>query len=220
LALVGGAFAGPAVGGAQAAPVAKPVTADVVPDAPQAKPVTAAKALDDIASKPAVKSVSHDFQLQPNFYYCGPAATRIALSANGHELSQDEIAQKLGTTTDGTNSAEEITKGLNGVIGGDRYKTTSMGDDVTPEKMDKLQADVVHALNDGRPVVANIAGTAMDTDGGTHSYEGGHYLTIVGYSDQGKTVEIADPANPNGTITYKVNTIDMAKWMATRGYSA
>lgn len=188
--------------------------------ASQAKPVKVAKPLDDIASKPVTKSLNHDFQLQPNFYYCGPAATRIALSANGHNLSQDEIAQKLGTTEAGTNSAVEITKGLNGVLGGDKYKTTSMGDDVTPEKMDKLQADVVHALNDGRPVVANIAGTAFDTDGGVHSYPGGHYLTVVGYTDQGRTVEIADPANPNGTITYKMTTIELAKWMATRGYSA
>nr|WP_091556850.1 C39 family peptidase [Micromonospora pattaloongensis] len=215
LALVGGAFAGPAVTAtaAQNAPTTQ-VVAQAAAQAPATKP------LDDIASKPANADVKHDYQLQPNFYYCGPAATRIALSASGHDLSQDEIAAKLGTTEAGTNSAVEITKVLNQVRGGEAYKTTSMGEAVTPAKMDQLQADIVRALSDGRPVVANIAGTAYDTDGVAHSFPGGHYLTVVGYSDQGRTVEIADPANPQGAVHYKMTTIDLANWMATRGYSA
>jgi hypothetical protein len=215
LAIAGGAIAGPAVTAAHAAPSGKPAVAQV---ASVTSEITAPEAKPDAA--PA-KSVKHDFQLQPNFYYCGPAASRIALTAHGHAESMDDVATKLGTTTDGTNSAEDITRVLNSVIGGDKYKTTAIaGPTAKPAEIEKLRADVVRAVNEGRAVVANIAGTATDIEGGSHSYEGGHYLTVVGYSDQGKTVEIADPANPDGTITYKMSTAVVANWIATRGYSA
>ena len=36
--------------------------------------------------------------------------------------------------------------------------------------------------------MANIAGTVTDTAGERHSYEGGHYLTITGYTDDGRLV--------------------------------
>ena len=85
--------------------------------------------------------------------------------------------------------------------------------------MDRLQADVVTAITDGRGVVANIVGDATDTDGGWHSYPGGHYIAVVGYKDDGRTVRIADSANA-AYPSYWITTIDLANWMATRGYSA
>ena len=127
---------------------------------------------------------------------------------------------KLGTTDNGTNSAEDTTRVLNDVVGGNTYKTTAIPDSTaTPDQVDQLQADVKNAVDNNRAVVANIAGTATDTDGDTHSYEGGHYLAVVGYRDGGKTVEISDPANPSKP-SYWMNTADMANWIATRGYSA
>lgn len=212
LALAGGAVTAPALVNTHDVPSTKPVIANLAPQA--------ANPLDKIASMPATKALEHDHQLQPNFFYCGPAATRIALSANGAAPSQDELAEKLGTTTAGTDSAADITRTLNEVRGDDTYKTVSMGEKVTPAKMDKLQADIVTSLNEGRPVVANIVGTAYDTNGVARSFPGGHYLTVVGYSDQGRTVTIADPANPQGPVSYDLTTIDLANWMATRGYSA
>ena len=108
---------------------------------------------------------------------------------------------------------------LNKVLGGDRYKTTEIpGQAATPQQMDKLQADIVAAVSQGDPVVANIAGTVTDTDGAVHSYEGGHYLTVIGYSDHGRMARIGDPASPDKP-TYSLSTIDLANWIATRGYS-
>ncbi|WP_285792315.1 C39 family peptidase, partial [Micromonospora sp. NBRC 101691] len=71
----------------------------------------------------------------------------------------------------------------------------------------------------GRAVVANIAGTATDTNGTTHSFEGGHYISVVGYRDNADTVKIADSANPN-QASYWITTDALADWIATRGYSA
>ncbi|RLP92329.1 phytochelatin synthase, partial [Micromonospora sp. BL4] len=73
-------------------------------------------------------------------------------------------------------------------------------------------------VDDGRAVVANIAGTSVDTDGGVHSFEGGHYISVVGYRDGGNIVKIADSADPN-TASYEVTVEHLADWIATRGYA-
>src|SRR5690348_6255911 len=57
--------------------------------------------------------LSYSFQWQQNYYYCGPAATRIALTARGYYYSQDYLAGQLGTTKYGTNSAADTTRVLN-----------------------------------------------------------------------------------------------------------
>ncbi|MEV1076547.1 C39 family peptidase, partial [Micromonospora parva] len=83
---------------------------------------------------------------------------------------------------------------------------------------DQLRADIVKTVDDGRAVVANIAGTTTDTDGGTHSFEGGHYISVVGYRDNGTVVTIADSANPD-TASYWISVEHLADWIATRGYA-
>lgn len=168
---------------------------------------------------PAEKSLEHDFQYQPNAYYCGPAATRIALSAQGHTPGQDNLARQLGTTFAGTNSSQDIARVLNKVIGEDAYRVREIpGGAATPAQMDRLQADVVDAVSNGRAVVANIAGGATDNAGFWRSFPGGHYVTIVGYGDEGRQVQVADPSGV-GPATYWMSTIGMANWIASRGYS-
>ncbi|MFR9775844.1 C39 family peptidase [Micromonospora sp. MS34] len=201
LVMSGGVVAGPAVA-ASAAPL-------------PAKPVTANKSAKGDKGE---RSARFDYQAQPNFYYCGPASTRIALSAEGKTVSQDELAAKLGTTVNGTDSAIDITRVLNEYTGG-KYKTTEIRDDVaTKEQIERLRVDVKSAVDQGRPVVANIIGSAVDVDGVAHSYTG-HYLTVVEYKDDGNTVLIADPASPNEP-TYWMNVTDLANWIASRGYSS
>jgi len=183
--------------------------------APSASAAAAAPAAPDQAE------LSYQFQLQTTFYYCGPAATRIAATARGLVPSQDDAAAALGTTVNGTNSAFDVARVLNDVTKTSFYHATSIpGQAATPPEMDQLQADVVHAVSNGYAVVANIIGTAWDTSGVAHSYDGGHYLTVVGYQDQGRLVKIADPANVVGDGTYWMTTINLANWAATRGYAS
>ncbi len=212
LLVAGGCVVGPAAT-AQAAPtVTDPVTS------------VRAEKVADKADKPghpdrrAERNVGIEYQAQPNFYYCGPAATRIALSAQGRALPQDDVARMLGTTEAGTDSALDTTRVLNELTGG-RYRTTEIpGPVAKPEEVDRLRADVLRALDEGRPVVANIKGTAVDTEGAPHSYEGGHYLTLVGYRDGGDLIRIADPAAPQGE--YWMTLEKVANWIAERGYSS
>jgi hypothetical protein len=200
---------------AQASRLKAPAQASTPPAQAPTPPAPAAT-----PTAPPSKVLDYTFQLQTTYYNCGPAATRIALTASGHTLSQDELARQLHTTTSGTNSALDTTRALNNVIGRNVYQTREIpGPAATPAQMDQLQADVVRAINDGRIIVANIVHSVTDTAGVSHSYDGGHFLTIVGYKDDGRTVKVADNANPNGDGTYWVTTINMANWIATHGYS-
>ncbi|MFG2046817.1 C39 family peptidase [Micromonospora sp. NPDC048935] len=168
---------------------------------------------------PATKVLDYEYEAQNTYYNCGPAATRNALSASGIDRTQEELAAELGTTEMGTNSAEDTTRALNAEVKGSPYRTRMFPGAPSPAQMDRLQADVVRAITDGRGVVANVVGDATDTDGGWHSYGGGHYVAVVGYKDNGRTVRIADSANP-ADPSYWITTIDLANWITSRGYSA
>ncbi|WP_422772717.1 C39 family peptidase [Plantactinospora sp. WMMC1484] len=206
LAVAGGAIAAPAIAADTPTPMS-PTSAAVTTD------------VRDIDKGSPSKVLDYQYKAQENGYYCAPAATRIALTAQGHAPTQDEVAGKLGTTEAGTNSAEDTTRVLN-TTGGKGYRTVAIPDPtVTPEQMDRLQVDIVRALDAKRPVVMNIKGTGTDLDGMSHSYAGGHYLTVVGYDDHGRKVKIADPANPD-QAEYWMSTIALANWAAERGYSA
>jgi len=224
-ALLGGqALAG--AKGTQAAGKAAAGRADGQSAAPAASATPAASASPTPAAAPAPpppseKELGYQFQLQTTFYYCGPAATRIAASVFGMTPSQDDLASLLGTTVNGTNSAFDIARVLNAINGTSYYNATSIpGQAATPAEMDQLQASVVRAVSNSRAVVMNIAGTAWDVDGVPHAYDGGHYLTVVGYKDDGRTVKIADPANVVGDGSYWMTTINLANWSATRGYAS
>jgi hypothetical protein len=203
LAFVGGAVAGPMTAAHAAAPEGRPT----------------AVVADRDGHRSAGRELQVRYEAQPNFYYCGPAAARNALSVTGKDVTQDDLAQKMGTTEAGTNSVEDVAKGLNAELGADRYHTTALSDPtVSAEQKATLRADVKAAIDEGRAVVANVVGTATDTDGGTHSFPGGHYISVVGYVDDGATVKISDSADP-ARSSYWISTDSLADWMATRGYT-
>ncbi|MFJ5615117.1 C39 family peptidase [Micromonospora sp. NPDC093243] len=204
LAFTGGAIAGP-VTTAFAAPATD-------------KPNTSASQQGD--RKHGERELGVRYEAQPNFYYCGPAATRNALSVQGKNINVDDMAKEMGTTEAGTNSINDITPVLNKETGkADAYHSVEIRNSNADDKQtDTLRADIVRTVDDGRAVVANIAGTSTDTDGTTHSFEGGHYISVVGYRDGGQTVKIADSADPN-MASYWISTEHLADWIATRGYS-
>ncbi|MGW8643927.1 C39 family peptidase [Micromonospora chalcea] len=189
--------------------------------AAQATPAEKAAIVADRKSGHGERELDVRYEAQPNFYFCGPAAARNALSVQGKNIDVHAMAEEMGTTEAGTNSINDITPVLNKETGKDVYKSTEIPVDKARDrdKVDKLRADVVKTVDDGRAVVANIAGTATDTDGNAHSFEGGHYISVVGYRDGGKVVTIADSANPN-QASYRMDVDELARWIASRGYSS
>jgi hypothetical protein len=201
LALVGSAVAGPA-----AAVVAAPASAT---------PVAAQ------ADKKSDKRVDYRFQEQPNIYFCGPASTRIALSAQGEIRSQDELAAKLGTTVAGTASAFDITRVLNETLGKDVYRTGEIPNDTaTADEVRRLKTDLTTAIDNERVPVVNVIGSGTDANGVQRDFPVGHYITVVAYDGDGGRVKIADPWQPVGDGTYWMSVDELAQWSATRGYSA
>ncbi|PTA42285.1 C39 family peptidase [Micromonospora sp. RP3T] len=197
IAATAGGIAGPAIA-AHAAPAGK---ATVVAD-----------------RKSGERELDVRYEAQPNFYYCGPAAARNAISVLGKNIDVHAMAKEMGTTENGTNSINDITPVLNKETG-KPYRSVEIKTGKADDKQtDKLRTDIVRTVDDGRAVVANIAGTTTDTDGSTHSFEGGHYISVVGYQNNGTTVTIADSANPN-TASYRITVDNLADWIATRGYS-
>jgi hypothetical protein len=226
LAIHGGAIAGPvAVSGpkqvtSQVATVLPPETgANAAATTPLPSGTTPSLVTKVVA--PFEKALLPDFRLQPNGYYCGPAATRIAISAHTSKVpSFDAIARLLGTTTSGTNSAVDTTRGLNQVLGAGTYHTRMIpGPVATARQMDLLRTDMVRSISNGYAAVTNIVGGITDLSGGWHEYDGGHYVSVIGYGQGGNTMKIADPADTQGDGMYWVSTINLANWMVTRGYS-
>ncbi|QKW15244.1 C39 family peptidase [Verrucosispora sp. NA02020] len=159
------------------------------------------------------------YEAQPNFYYCGPAAARNALSVQGKNIDVHTMATQMGTTENGTDSINDITPVLNRETGKDAYKSVEINTPTADNhQTDKLRDDIIRTIDEGRAVVANIAGTTTDTTGTTHSFEGGHYISVTGYTDNGNTVTIADSANPDHA-RYDLHINDLANWIATRGYA-
>ncbi|WP_422736413.1 C39 family peptidase [Micromonospora sp. WMMD729] len=203
LAFAGGAIAGPVTTAFAAESTAKPVS----------QTQTDRKGHGE-------RQLGVRYEAQPNFYYCGPAAARNALSVQGKDISVDAMAKEMGTTEAGTNSINDITPVLNKETGKtDAYHSVEISSpDADAKQTDTLRADIIRTVDNGRAVVANIAGTSTDTDGNTHSFEGGHYISVTGYRDNGNIVTIADSADPN-TASYDITVEHLADWIATRGYA-
>jgi hypothetical protein len=162
------------------------------------------------------------YQAQQTGYWCGPAATRIAISARtGNIPSQATLAAQLGTTTNGTDYIGQVTGVLNPDLGTSWYETKNMPNDPpTQAQRDLLWRDVVLDINNGYAIVANIVAPANNHPPGYPNYTIYHYFTVIGYDSSDMTVKIADPANFGGNSIYWLTFNQLATLIPPKGYSA
>ncbi|MFD6612875.1 C39 family peptidase, partial [Micromonospora chalcea] len=92
--------------------------------AAQATPAERAAAQVTTDRKHGERELDVRYEAQPNFYFCGPAAARNALSVQGKNIDVHAMAKEMGTTEAGTNSINDITPILNKETGKDVYKST------------------------------------------------------------------------------------------------
>jgi hypothetical protein len=164
----------------------------------------------------AMSVLNHTTQIQINGWFCGPAATRVALTCRGLAPSQQELAGALGTTTNGTNSSNDVARVLNAYLGAGTYAARFLpGQTATEPEVAQLKVDLVNNINAGFGIVSNVAGQVRTLDGSYYSYPGGHYVAAVGYRNNGDEVLIADV----NVRDYWVSTRAWAIWIATRGYT-
>ena len=171
---------------------------------------------------PVEKVLDHDYQVQQTGYWCGPAATRIVLSARISAPSQQTLANELGTTVNGTDWIGQVTAVLNDDLGGNYYKTTEMPNDPpTQPQRDRLWNDVVHSIDNDFAIVANIVAPPGNQPPGYPSNQTiYHYFAVVGYNSEKHEVYIADSANFSGYQHYWLTLDKLATLIPPKGYSA
>jgi len=168
------------------------------------------------------KVLEHDYQVQETGYWCGPAATRIALSARIAPPSQQALANELGTTVNGTDWIGQITQVLDDELGAEYYATTEMPNDPpTAAQRDRLWQDVVASIDKDFPVVANIVAPPGNQPPGYPSNQTiYHYFAVVGYNAEKREVFIADSANFQGNQHYWLTLDKLATLIPPKGYSS
>ena len=99
------------------------------------------------------------------------------------------------------------------------YETKYITSYPTSSKVTLLESDARIDIDNSHAIVAGVYGDAKDTAGNWHSYDGGHYLTVVGYRDSGAYLHIYDVAD---NTNYWMSALTVAVWIdhASNGYSA
>jgi hypothetical protein len=156
-------------------------------------------------------------------YWCGPAATEIALTTWGKPHTYDyqhTLAVAENTIANGeTNSIADVSRVMNQQIGYVWYYNTYIpGSYATSAEKAALKSNILGDIASSRKaMVANVYTSATDVSGHVHSYPEGHYVALVGYRNSGDQVLIADPAS--GGSTYWMTTARLADWIGLRGYN-
>lgn len=188
-------------------------------------PVPAPPSAPEVPPQPVAKSVSIHYQKQQTEYWCGPTATRIALSSQTSQLpDQRALAALLGTTVDGTDHIGQVVDGLNKQLAGTgvQYVTRNWnGRSLTPEMKQELWSDTIRNVDAGRAMVANIVAKPSNRPPGYPSGETiYHYVAVVGYNTADGTVHIADPARFSGIEDYWLGLDQLASLIQPKGYAA
>lgn len=168
------------------------------------------------------KVLNVHYEAQVTGYWCGPTATRIALSARMNPPSQASLASQLGTTSNGTDWIGQVTGVLNANLGGGPYQTRELPDDPpTPDQKSRFWDDIVASIDQGYPIVANIvAPPGNHPPGYPNDRTIYHYFTIIGYNPDTRQAYIADPANFGGHSMYWLSFDQLATLVPPKGYAA
>ena len=167
------------------------------------------------------KVLDVDYQVQSTSYWCGPASTRIALSARTAAPSQAQLAGELPTTVNGTDTIDQVTRVLNRHLGAGTYATKLMPNDpATPAQKMGLWNDIVVSIDQGYAVVANIVAPPNNHPPGYPNRTIFHYVALIGYNPDTWEIYVADPANFGGNKRYWLSFDQVAKLIPPKGYSS
>lgn len=162
------------------------------------------------------KTLNRQYQRQINGYYCGPAATRVAISTQLTTLpTQQQVASVLGTTEYGTNSCYDVQRGLNKWLPSGKWSVVMIpGMDATASEREAFRMRAKSSIDAGYGLVTNVVGTIQTNDGYYYDYNGGHYVAVVGYRNDGAEWLVADVDKRE----YWTTLARLTTWIASRGY--
>jgi hypothetical protein len=161
------------------------------------------------------------YEAQETGYWCGPAATKMALSARIAPPSQGALAGQLGTTQNGTDWVGQITNVLNTNLRAKWFVTRELPNDPpTPGQRDLLWKDLTRSIDAGFPFVANIVAPASNHPPGYPNRTIYHYFTVAGYNRDTRQVFISDSARFSGYEQYWIPFDQLATLIPPKGYTA
>ena len=190
--------------------------------------VSAAAGLGALAITPRAEAAGAvvlptQYQQQPNFFYCGPTAVAIALSAKVQPPSLDTLAAELGTTNNGTNFGA-VSPVLTARLPGATYHDQWMdGTTASPADADLLWERATANVDDGFATVCNWWVVAWEyPNWGGNSGDIFHFVTIDGYDASNRTLRVADPAGSTLSSAlpshHWLSVQQVATYCAGRGY--
>lgn len=174
------------------------------------------------------KILDHTYSVQETGWWCGPASTQIALTARGIDVAERELVDELEALEgspwddqDGTDSITQVTTVLARRTGQPYVTVQIPNDPPSPAQVDRLWDDVVGSIDGGNALVANIVAPPGNQPPGYPSNQTiYHYVSIVGYDSDQRTVYVADPARFGGIEHYWLTVAKMASLIAPKGYTA
>ncbi|TWF93958.1 peptidase C39-like protein [Saccharopolyspora dendranthemae] len=215
----------PAIPEAHAPVALSPAAVPAAPAAPKADKAEhkGEKKPAEVKPREASKTLPVNYEKQLTGYWCGPAATRIAMSSKTGDLpSQAELAKALRTTENGTDHVGQVADGLNKLLAptGAHYVAKDLSErEQSPEMSKELWNDTVRSIDDGKAMVANIVAEPGNQPPGYPSSQTiYHYVSVVGYDAEHKNVKIADPANFGGNKEYWLSLDQLTSLVKQRGY--
>lgn len=145
----------------------------------------------------------HTITPQETGYWCGPAAAQVVLNGHGIFVTEQELANQMGTDMDGTDDIALIQSVLAGYLPAADYRATYLpSDPPSLAEKDTLWLDLVNSVNAGCGVVMNWVAPPGNHPVGikgsqSPNYGGGtiwHYVAAMGYDDNPaqRAVWIAD----------------------------
>lgn len=175
----------------------------------------------------AEKILDHTYSVQETGWWCGPASTQIALTARGLDVAERELVDELEwlegneyDDQDGTDSVTQVTTVLTRRTGQPYVTVQIPNDPPSGPQVARLWDDVVGSIDGGNAVVANIVAVPNNRPPGYPAQTIYHYVTIVGYDDETRSVYVADPARFGGLEHYWLTVHKMASLITPKGYTA
>jgi hypothetical protein len=140
-------------------------------------------------------------QKQERNYWCGPAAMRMAISADHSPPSQSSIASRLGTTTGGTNR-HQMLSGANYYFGTGTYGLEDVqsrgGLKSSVSLREQFWNRLVNGTSNGVAPIVNVVvqpGSPYRPPGWTNTSEVDHWFVVYGVETTSRIVYIGDPAS-------------------------
>ena len=164
--------------------------------------------------------LDHDYQVQQTGYWCGPTAAHIALSTRGVIVDQGTLARECGTTVNGTDTIDQVTRVLRARSGVGYISRYMPNDPPTREQVDLMWADLTRSINAGFGAVVNIVAPPGNQPPGYPAWQTiWHYIAVVGTNESDRTVYVADSANFSGIQHYWLTIDKLASLCTPKGYS-